>query len=157
MRHINVFGFSRPNFWLEKAHRLAHQLSGADATPPPVVLQGVATPVAALSAVSRVSQGCRSYPPPPQGPRRAPGCSYTRRGSFRSFEGVAGVSQLPPPPPKGPVAPHPGPLCRVSRVVWTSKALSRSRGCSCYSCGCRATLRPQVGASCLRWSFLTYG
>ena len=56
------------------------------------------TPVAALSAVSRVSQGCRSYPHPP----------------------------------KGPVAPHPGPPCRVSRVLWTSETLSRSKGCSCY-------------------------
>ena len=41
-------------------------------TPPPVALQGVATPpVAALSAVSRVSQGCRSCTPF-KGPSRTP-------------------------------------------------------------------------------------
>ena len=44
-----------------------------------------------------------------------------RRSSFRSFEGVAGVSRLhSPPPPKGPVAQHPGAPCRVSQVFWTS-------------------------------------
>ena len=79
------------------------RLSGADATPS--FLSRSYTPVAALSTISRVSQGCRSYTPP-----------------------------------KGPVAPHPGPPCRVSQVVWTSETPSRSRGCSCYPCGCRATL-----------------
>ena len=48
-------------------------LSGADAAPPPPCrTPGCSyTPVAALSAVSRVSQGCRSYTPL-KGPCRTP-------------------------------------------------------------------------------------
>ena len=78
-----------------------HGLSGADATPPPVALQSVATPpVAALSAVSRVSQGCRSYTPP-----------------------------------KTPAAPHPGPPCRVSQVVWTSETCRAPGGVAAIRAG----------------------
>ena len=88
--------------------------------PPPVALQGVATPWS---------------------------------GSFCRVKGVATVSQLHPP--KGPVAPHPEPPCRVSRVVWASGALSRSRGCSWYPCGCRATLSHQ-GAG-VRGQFVSPG
>ena len=76
---------------------------------------------------------------------------------LRLFPQFAGVSQRHPP--KGPMAPHPGPPCStylgsweggggvalppvgVSRVVWTSEALSRSRGWSSYTCERRATLR----------------
>ena len=66
-------------------------LSGADATPPSVALQGVATPpVAALSAVLSVSQGYRSHPPPPKGPipDPPPPCS-THLGSWEGEVDVA--------------------------------------------------------------------
>ena len=80
---------------IKMREKSALRLTGADATPPPpVALQGVATPPSRILPQFRV---CR--------------------------RGVAAT-----PPPKGPVAPHPGPPCRVPRVVWTSEALSRSRG-----------------------------
>ena len=52
---------------------------------------------------------------------------------FPHFRGCRRGVATTPPPCKGPVAPpHPGPPCRVSQVVWTSKALSRFMGCRCY-------------------------
>ena len=68
-----------------------------------------------------------------QGVATPPSCLFPQ---FRVWgRGVAAT-----PPSKGPVAPHPRPPCRVSRVVWTFETLSRSRGWSSYTCECRATL-----------------
>ena len=63
---------------------------------------------------------------------------HPRRGSFLSFECVAGVSQLHPP--KGPCRTPSRTPCTVSQVVWTSETLSRSRRWSSYTCECRATI-----------------
>ena len=55
---------------VQKVDMCSPRLSGADSTPPPVALQVLA---ALRSAISNVSQGCRSSTPPPsQGPCRTP-------------------------------------------------------------------------------------
>ena len=58
------------------------QVSGTDATPPCRTTGCSYAPVAALSAVSSVSQGCRSYTPPPRkgsvAPHSAQPCRVSR-------------------------------------------------------------------------------
>ena len=72
-------------------------------------------------------------------PCRPPRSSYTPVTALSTVSSVAGAVAATPSL-KGPVAPHPGPPWRVSRVVWTSETLSRSRGWSSYTCECRAAL-----------------
>ena len=72
-------------------------------------------------------------------PCRDPNVATPRSRLFSQLR-VCGRSVAATTPPKGPVAPHPGPTCGVSQVVWTSETLSRSRGWSSYACECRATL-----------------
>ena len=59
-------------------------------------------------------------------------------GCFRCSSGIA--LQPPPPPPKCPVAPVALRLPGASHVKLPLKRCSRYRGCSSYTCGCRATL-----------------
>ena len=149
---------------------MAQELSGADATPSPVALQGVATPAARLLRFSTVSQ----LPPPPKGhvaPPSGPPCieaekpaqnpEIPKNGPFtRTFSKVRAnfcprpcdTSQEPDRNCSDELV-HMNFLfwvdflggfsssdCRVSREVWTSEPRSRSKGWSSYTCKCRATL-----------------
>ena len=118
---------------------------------PRQVLQSHSLPSSRLSlSQTPQSKWRRRYTPPVA----LQGVATPRRCSFSNLEGVAGVSQLQPPPTKGSCRTPPRTPCRVSRVSWTSESyrtetLSRLRGCSCYPCDA-LTLRPQSEGSIQR-------